>query len=254
MLFPHIVVWGFCFWFCIHLPSFRPSVLPSLLPHSLTHSRTHSLTHSLTGFCVVGVGQCARPRGRMYAPLSLWRPWVSASFAWHCALPRGRMYAPVSLWRPWVSASFAWQAWDIVHCQGVGCTPRCSSGVPRSPLLLRGRRGTMCIAGGFCLAGVGQCALPRGRMFGVPGSALLLRGRHGTMCMAKGSDVRPGVPLAFLGRGRRGTWCTDSLTQSLAHAHSLTHSFVCSFTHSLHATPLHSSPLHFTPLHSTHSH
>ena len=90
------------------------------------------------------------------------------------------MHAPGFRWRPWVSASFAWQAWDNVHCQGVGCTPRGSAGVPGSPPLLRGRRGTMCIAKGsdvrpgvplaslglrlFCVAGVGQCALPRGRM------------------------------------------------------------------------------------------
>ena len=86
-------------------------------------------------FCVAGVGQCA--------------------------LPRGRMYAPGFRWRPWVSASFAWQAWDNVHCQGVGCTPRGSAGVPGSPPLLRGRRGTI--------------------------------------CTAKGSDVRAGVPLASLG-------------------------------------------------------
>ena len=106
-------------------------------------------------FCVAGVGQCA--------------------------LPRGRMHAPGFRWRPWVSASFAWQAWDNVHCQGVGCTPRGSAGVPGSPPLLRGRRGTMCTAKGsdvrpgvplaslglrlFCVAGVGQCALPRGRMY-----------------------------------------------------------------------------------------
>ena len=77
-------------------------------------------------FCVAGVGQ------------------------W--ALPRGRMCAPVSLWRPLVSASFAWQAWDLVHYQGVGCTP----GVPLASLGLRL----------FCVAGVGQwCALPRGRMY-----------------------------------------------------------------------------------------
>ena len=161
-------------------------------------------------FCVAGVGQCA--------------------------LPRGRMYAPGFRWRPWVSASFAWQAWDNVHCQGVGCTPRGSAGVPGSPPLLRGRRGTMCTAKGsdvrpgvplaslglrlFCVAGVGQCALSRGRMYapgfrwrpwvsasfawqawdnvhcqgvgctprgsaGVPGSPPLLRGRRGTMCIAK---------------------------------------------------------------------
>ena len=86
------------------------------------------------------------------------------------------MYAPGFRWRPWVSVSFAWQAWDNVHCQGVRCTPRGSAGVPGSPPLLRGRRGTMCTAKGsdvrpgvplaslglrlFCVAGVGQCALP----------------------------------------------------------------------------------------------
>ena len=206
-------------------------------------------------FCVAGVGQCALPRGRMHALASLGSPpllrgrrgtmciakgsdarrgvpWVSASFAWQawdnvhcqgvgctpwrplglrlfcvagvgqCALPRGRMYALASLGSPpllrgrlgtmciakgsdvrpgvpWVSASFAWQAWDNVHCQGVGCTPW-------RPLGLRL----------FCVAGVGQCALPRGRMHALAslGSPPLLRGRLGTMCIAKGSDVRPGVP------------------------------------------------------------
>ena len=217
-----------------------------------THSHSHSLTHCL--FCVAGVGHCALPRGRMYAPGFRWRPWVSASFAWqawdtvHCQ--GGRMYAPGFRWRPWVSASFAWQAWDNVHCQGVGCTPRGSAGIPGSPPLLRGRPGTMCTIKGsdvrpgvplaslglrlFCVAGVGQCALSRVRMYapgfrwhpwvsasfawqawdnvhcqgvgctprgsaGVPGSPPLLRGRRGTMCTAKGSDVRPGVPLASLG-------------------------------------------------------
>ena len=122
------------------------------------------------------------------------------------------MYAPGFRWRPWVSAAFAWQAWDNVHCQGVGCTPRGSAGVPGSPPLLRGRRGTMCTAKGsdvrpgvplaslglrrFCVAGVGQCALPRGWMYALAslGAPPLLRGRRGTMCTAKGSDVRPGVP------------------------------------------------------------
>ena len=327
-------------------------------------------------FCVAGVAQCALPRGRMYALASLGSPpflrgrrgtmctakgsdvrpgvpYISASFewqAWHnvhcqgvgctpwrplglrlfcvagvaqCALPRGRMCALASLGSPpllrgrrgtmctakgsdvrpgvpWVSASFAWQAWHNVHCQGVGCTPWrplglrlfCVAGVaqcalPRgrmyalasltSPPLLSGRRGTMCTAKGsdvrpgvpwvsasfawqawhnvhcqgvectpwrplglrlFCVAGVAQCALPRGRMYALAslGSPPLLRGRRGTMCTAKGSDVRPGVPwvsasfawqawhnvhcqggrmyaLASLGsppllRGRRGTMCT----------------------------------------------
>ena len=70
----------------------------SLTHTSLTHTHTHhshtSLTHTHTSLththhCVAGVGQCALPRGRMYAPVSLWRPLVSA------ALP----------------VAFAWQAW-----------------------------------------------------------------------------------------------------------------------------------------------
>ena len=205
-------------------------------------------------FCVAGVGHCALPRGsdvRPGVPLaSLGLRLFCVAGVGQCALSRGRMYAPGFRWRPWVSASFAWQAWDNVHYQGVGCTPRGSAGVPGSPPLLRGRRGTMCtvkvsdVRPGvplgslglrlFCVAGVGHCALPRGRMYapgfrwrpwvsasfawqawdnvhcqgvgctprgsaGVPGSPPLLRGRRGTMCIAKGSDVRPGVPLASLG-------------------------------------------------------
>ena len=195
-------------------------------------------------FCAAGVGQCALPRGRMYALASLGLRLFCAAGVAQSALPRGRMYALASLGSPpllrgrrgamctakgsdvrpgvpWVSASFAWQAWHNVHCQGVGCTPW-------RPLGLRL----------FCVAGVAQCALPKGRMYALAslGSPPLLRGRRGTMCTAKGSDVRPGVPwvsasfarqawhnvhcqrgrmyaLASLGsppllRGRRGTMCT----------------------------------------------
>ena len=198
-------------------------------------------------FCVAGVGQCA--------------------------LPRGRMFALGFRWRPWVSASFGWQAWDYMHCQGVGCTPWGSAGVPGSPPLLRSRRGTMCTAKGsdvrpgvplaslglrlFCVAGVGQCALSRGRMYapgfrwrpwvsasfawqawdnvhcqgvgcspwgsaGVLGSPPLLRGRRGTMCTAKGLDVRPGVPLASLGLRLFCVAGVVLLLSQLTHTHSLT--------------------------------
>ena len=167
------------------------------LTHLLTHSPTHPLTHS------TGVGQCA----------SLWCPLGSAAFAWqacdnvHCQGVGCTPWRPsgvplASLWCPLGSAAFAWQAWDNVHCQGVGCTPWRPSGVPLAclwrpcgvPLVSLGLR---C----FCVA--------RGRMYalaslwrpsGVPWAPLLLRGRRGTMCTAKGSDVRPGVPLASL-------WC-----------------------------------------------
>ena len=316
-------------------------------------------------FCVAGVAQCALPRGRMYALASLGSPpllrgrrgtihtakgsdvrpgvpWVSASFAWQarhnvhcqgvgctpwrplglrrfcvagvaqCALPRGRMYALASLGSPlllrgrrgtmctakgsdvnvrpgvpWVSASFAWQAWHNVHCQGVGCTPWRPLGLsfawqawhnvhcqgvgctPWRPLGLRL----------FCVAGVAQCALPRGRMYALAslGSPPLLRGRRGTMCTAKGSDVRPGVPwvsasfawqvwhnvhcgVAFAWQAcntvlilihtQSFTFFTfthfESLTQSLK---SLLHSLTHSLTHSPHLTHL----THLTSLTSPHS-
>ena len=128
-------------------------------------------------FCVAGVGQCA-------LPIRPGAPWVSSSFSPPLLRGRGGTMciakgSDVRPGVPWVSASLAWQAWDNVHCQGVGCTPW-------RPLGLRL----------FCVAGVGQCALPRGRMYALAslGSPPLLRGRRGTMCIAKGSDVRPGVP------------------------------------------------------------
>ena len=169
-------------------------------------------------FCVAGVGQCALPRGRMYALASLGSPPLLRGRRGTMCTAKGSDVRPGV---PWVSASFAWQAWHNVHCQGVGCAPW-------RPLGLRL----------FCVAGVAQCALPRGRMYALAslGSPPLLRGRRGTMCTAKGSDVRPGVPwvsasfawqawhnvhcqrgrmyaLASLGsppllRGRRGTMCT----------------------------------------------
>ena len=173
-------------------PPPRPSSSSSLtsphltsLSHSLTHSVTHSLTHSLTD-----THSLARSLTHSLARSlthSLTHSRHSLTSFTHlysptsCALPRGRMYALGFGWRLWVSASFAWQAWDHVHCQGVGCTPWGSAGVPGSPPLLRGRRGWMCIAKGsdvrpgvrlaslglrlFCVAAVGQCALPRGRMY-----------------------------------------------------------------------------------------
>ena len=127
-------------------------------------------------FCVAGVAQCALPRGRMYALASLGSPPLLRGRRGTMCTAKGSDVRPGV---PWVSASFAWQAWDNVHCQGLGCTPW-------RPLGLRL----------FCVAGVAQCALPRGRMYALAslGSPPLLRGRRGTMCTAKGSDVRPGVP------------------------------------------------------------
>ena len=130
---------------------------------------------------------------------------------------------------PWGSASFAWQAWDNVHCQGVGCTPWrplglrrfCVAGVGQCALPRGWMYALASLGARFCVAGVGQCALPRGWMYALAslgarfcvagvgqgalprgwmyalaslGAPSLLRGRRETMCIAKGSDVRPGVP------------------------------------------------------------
>ena len=134
----------------------------------------------LRRFCVAGMGQGALPRGLMYALASLGAPLLLRGRRGTMCTAKGSDVRPGV---PWGSASFAWQAWDNVHCQGVRCTPW-------RPLGLRL----------FCVAGVGQCALPRGLMYALAslGAPLLLRGRRGTMCTAKGSakgsDVRPGVP------------------------------------------------------------
>ena len=206
-------------------------------------------------FGVAGVAQCALPRARMYALASLGSPPLLRGRRGTMCTAKGSDVRPGV---PWVSASFAWQAWDNVHCQGVGCTPW-------RPLGLRL----------FCVAGVAQCALPRARMYALAslGSPPLLRGRRGTMCTAKGSDVRPGVPwvsasLAWqawhnvhcqglgctpwrpLGLRRfcvAGVAVTHTLTDSLTH--SLTHSPTHSLTYSI---PLYSLP-HSLPPCLTHS-
>ena len=85
-------------------------------------------------FCVAGVGQCALPRGRMYALASLGSPPLLRGRRGTMCVAKG---SDVRLGVPWVSASFAWQAWDNVHCQGVGCTPSYDLAS-----LFRGRRST----------------------------------------------------------------------------------------------------------------
>ena len=73
-------------------------------------------------------GQCALPRGRMYALASLGLRLFCVAGMGQSALPRGRMYALASL------------GLRLLYAAGVG---QCA----------------------FCVAGVGQCALPRVRMY-----------------------------------------------------------------------------------------
>ena len=208
---------GFLFLVLVSARSFRPPPFP--LTHSITHSLTlslithsHSFTHSFT-----------------YSSLSFpLTHSITQSLTLSLSL--------ASLWCPLVSAAFAWQAWHNVHWQGVGCTPWRPSGVPLVPFGLRR----------FCVAGVDQRALARGRMYalaslwrpsGAIGSPPLLRGRRGTTCIGKWSDVRPGVPVASVWSFRP----PPSFLPSHSHSHSsltLTHSLTdhfpsLSLTHTL---------------------
>ena len=73
-------------------------------------------------------------------------------------------------------------------------------------------------AGGFCVAGVGLGALPRGRMYAL--ASLGLRRSAGGFCVAgvglgalQGVGCTPwrhlvSTALPWLLHGRRGTWCT----------------------------------------------
>ena len=124
----------------------------------------------------------------MYAPGFGWRPGspplLRGRRGTMCAAKGSDVRPGVPL-ASWVSATFAWQAWNNVRCQGVGCTPRGSAGV----LGLRH----------FCVAGVEQCALPRGRMYAPgfrwrPWVSAAFAWQVWIMRTAKGSDVRPGVP------------------------------------------------------------
>ena len=211
-----------------HSPSLSLTHSPSLSlthSHSLTHP--HSLAHSLTQSLTPSLTQSLTHSLTLSHTHSHTHPHshsLTHSPSLTHSLPRGRMYALAPLWRSLGSAAFAWQAWDNLHCQGVGCTPWRPSGVPWAPPLLRGRRGTISTAKGsdarpgvplaflglrrFCVAGVRQSPLPRA---GIPWAPPLLRGRRGTISTAKGSGVRPGVPLAFLGLRR---FCEAGVGQS----------------------------------------
>ena len=141
-------------------------------------------------------GTMSLPRGQMYALASLGAPPLLRGRRTSTCTAKGSDVRPGV---PWGSAAFAWQAWDKVHCQGVRCTPWRPLGLRR-----------------FCVAGVRQCALPKGLMYALAslGAPPLLRGRRGTMCIAKGSDVRPGVPwgsASFAWQAWDNT-CTYSLT------------------------------------------
>ena len=168
--------------------------------------RLPSLTHSLTSFASQAWDN-VHCQGVGCTP---WRPLGSASFAWqahsltltHSSLLRGQAWDNVHCqgvgctpWRPLGSASFAWQPWDNVHCQGVGCTPWRPLGSASFAWQVWGNvhcQGSDVASLGlrlFCVAGVGQCALPRGWMYALAYFGLRL------FCVA-------GVGQCALPRGR----------------------------------------------------
>ena len=123
------------------------------------------------------------------------------------------MYALASLRCPLVSAAlpvaFAWQVWDLVHCQGVGCTPWRPSGVPWSPPLCRWllpaeTKGHRRDARAYIRPLADHQLSPTPATQKPPAE----RRRCGTWCTANGSDVRPGVPPVSLGlRRSAGGFC-----------------------------------------------
>ena len=151
----------------------------------------------------------------MYALAFLWR---FSTFWRACGVPLASLWHPfdvplASLWCSLGFTVFAWQVRDNVLCPGVGCMHWRSFSVPLvsflAPLLLCGRRATMCIAKGSLAS---LCC-------GVFWAPLLLRRRYAIIFIVKGSDVRPGVFLVSLWRvvgvfwkplllrGRRGSMC-----------------------------------------------
>ena len=245
----------------------------------------------LRRFCVAGVGQCALPRGRMYALASLKAPPLLRGRRGTMCTAKGSDVRPGV---PWGSAACAWQAWDNVHCQRGRMYALASLGAP--PLLC-GSRGKMCTAKGSDVRpgvpwGSAACAwqawdnvhCQRGRMYALAslGAPPLLCGSRGKMCTAKGSDVRPGVPwgsasfawqawdnvhcqgvgctpwrplgLHRIGRTLTVTLLTHSLTESLySLPHSLTHllrTSTHSLTHSLTHPLTHSLTHSLTTIHS----
>ena len=222
--------------FVLHLPSSasRPPVLLFTHPlthHSLiTHSLIHSLTHALTVHCNAFAWQAW---DNIHCQGVGCTPWRFSTFWRACGVPLASLWHPfdvplASLWCSLGFTAFAWQVRDNVLCPGVGCMHWRSFSVPLvsflAPLLLCGRRATMCIAKGslaslccgvfwaplllcrryaiiFIVKGSdvrpGVFLVSLWRVVGVFWKPLLLRGRRGSMCIAKGLDVCLGVALAF---------------------------------------------------------
>ena len=129
---------------------------------------------------------------RLWRPSGVpWSPHLCALFCvagTRLSALQGACCTPLaSLWRPVVSALFAWQARDFLLCKGRDVRLWRPSGVPWSPRFLRGGRATFCSA--------------RGMMYvsGVPLASRGLRAFCVPFCSARGVMYASGVPLASRG-------------------------------------------------------
>ena len=115
VLFPTLTCGVFVFSSVSAPPPPRPPSFPSSLPPSLHHSLSHSLTHTHTHTHSLSLTHSHSLTHTLTHSLSL-----THTHSLTLSLTHSHTH---SLTRPSGSAFFAWQAWDNVHCQGVGCTP-----------------------------------------------------------------------------------------------------------------------------------
>ena len=224
--FPHIDVWVFCFQFCIRSAFLRPPPPPLLLSllqththitHSLTPSRTPSLppslthsTHTHTHTHTSTHTHIAHSPTHHSLTYTAHKHHSHRQTTHHTSLRHIHIHIHITHTHSHTHTS---QAWGNVHCQGVGCTPWRPSGVPLVSLGLRR----------FCVAGVGQRPLPRGRMYAL---ASLWCPLVSAFFAWQAWDKEQ---CWWLLRGRPGTMCTHththhSLSHSLTHTHSHSHS------------------------------
>ena len=143
-IFPRIEC-GVLVFSSVSAPRPLPSRPPSALTHSLTLTHTHTLTlththtHSLSPTHSHSLSH-THSHTKAHSPTlthSLPHP-LTLSLAHSQTITHS-------------SVSFAWQAWDNVHCHGVGCTPWRPSG---SASFVFAWRGTNSHPPSFCVAGM----------------------------------------------------------------------------------------------------
>ena len=145
VLFPHIFVWGSCFWFCIpgrfpasrllcHTPSFTHTIFHIQLCHtpSFTYNFvTHHLSHTTLSHTIFHTQLCHTP--------SFTTPYFTHNFVTHhlshpplshtifhiqlCHTPSFTYHIYLHLaWQAWhkLTSTVTWQAWHLWHWAGPG--------------------------------------------------------------------------------------------------------------------------------------